>query len=215
MSPSARHTGLLFVVSAPSGAGKTSLVAELISRTDGLSVCVSHTTRPIRSSEMDGVNYHFTSVAHFEAMIADGEFLEHAKVFENYYGTARSSVETALAAGQDLILEIDWQGAVQVREQFPQARSIFILPPSRSALEQRLRGRGQDAEEVIQRRLSQAVEEMSHCHEFDYLVVNDDFQQAADELAAIILAARLSTSAQQEALSNEISELLNGSPDSS
>ena len=203
-----QRRGVLFVVSAPSGAGKTSLVAELIKRVGSLSVCVSHTTRPRRSAETDGVNYHFVSTDHFEEMINQHAFLEHANVFGNYYGTAKATVEAARAEGRDLILEIDWQGAAQIRQLVPDAVSIFILPPSRAALELRLKGRGQDAPDVIARRLSQAVEEMSHHADFDYLVVNDDFETAAEDLVSIVRAEHLRTAQQQSALNQQLKELL-------
>ena len=184
--------GTLFIVSAPSGAGKTSLVRELIESLDGIQVSVSHTTRERRNGEVDGVNYHFVDVAAFEAMIERGEFFEHARVFDNYYGTSRPAVQAALAAGQDVILEIDWQGARQVRQQMPDAVSIFILPPSREELERRLASRGTDEHAVIERRMRDAVSEMSHHDEYDYLVINDDFTTAQRELQALVIAQRLS-----------------------
>ncbi|WP_016855920.1 guanylate kinase [Halomonas smyrnensis] len=184
--------GTLFIVSAPSGAGKTSLVRELIERLDGIQVSVSHTTRPRREGEVDGVNYHFVDRAEFERMIAEGDFFEHARVFDNYYGTSRRAVEELLAAGQDVILEIDWQGARQVREQLPQAVSIFILPPSREELERRLSGRGTDEHAVIAGRMREAVSEMSHYDEYDYVVINDDFTTAERELQSLVIARRLS-----------------------
>ncbi|MDR5893729.1 guanylate kinase [Halomonas mongoliensis] len=184
--------GTLFIVSAPSGAGKTSLVRELIESLDGIQVSVSHTTRAMRPGEVDGVNYHFVDVPVFEAMIERGEFFEHARVFDNYYGTSRPAVQAALDAGQDVILEIDWQGARQVRSQMPDAVSIFILPPSRDELERRLASRGTDEHAVIERRMRDAVSEMSHHDEYDYLVVNDDFTTALRELQALVVAQRLS-----------------------
>ncbi|MFP4138283.1 MAG: guanylate kinase [Halomonas sp.] len=183
--------GTLFIVSAPSGAGKTSLVRELIENLDGIQVSVSHTTRARREGEVDGVNYHFVDVPGFEAMIERGEFFEYARVFDNYYGTSRPAVQAALAAGQDVILEIDWQGARQVRQQMPEAVSVFILPPSREELERRLAGRGTDEHAVIERRMRDAVSEMSHHDEYDYLVVNDDFTTALDELRALVVSRRL------------------------
>lgn len=183
--------GTLFIVSAPSGAGKTSLVRELVESLDGIQVSVSHTTRERREGEVNGVNYHFVDVPAFEAMIEHGDFFEYARVFDNYYGTSRRTVTAMLAAGQDVILEIDWQGAEQVRRQRPLARSIFILPPSVAVLEQRLRGRGQDDDAVIARRLAAAREEISHHVEFDYLVINDDFDHATADLLAIFRAERL------------------------
>jgi len=183
--------GTLFVVSAPSGAGKTSLVRELVESLDGIQVSVSHTTRPRREGEVDGVNYHFADVPGFEAMIERGEFFEYARVFDNDYGTSRPAVQAALAAGQDVILEIDWQGARQVRQQLPDAVSVFILPPSREELERRLSGRGTDEHAVIERRMRDAVSEMSHHDEYDYLVINDDFTTALDELRALVVSRRL------------------------
>ena len=182
--------GTLFIISAPSGAGKTSLVNALLQRLDGVRVSVSHTTRPQRPGEVDGVNYHFVERAQFETMLEAGDFLESAEVFGNYYGTSQRWVEQTLAGGTDVILEIDWQGAQQVRRLLP-AVSIFILPPGREVLEQRLRGRGQDAPEVIARRLAEAVSEMSHYAEADYLIINDRFDTALDELAAVVSGERL------------------------
>ncbi|MFO7593493.1 MAG: guanylate kinase [Pseudomonadota bacterium] len=182
--------GTLYIISAPSGAGKTSLVKALLESTDDIMVSVSHTTRPMRPGEVDGKDYHFTDVETFRGMIADNAFLEHAQVFENFYGTSRSSALDRMEQGVDVILEIDWQGAEQVRKKMPEAVSIFILPPSREELESRLRGRGTDADEVIARRLGEAVTEMSHYEEFDYLVFNDDFDTALSRLRAIVLARR-------------------------
>lgn len=181
----------LFVVSAPSGAGKTSLVKELLGSDDGLAVSVSHTTRAMRPGERDGVDYHFVDEPTFRAMVTEGKFLEHAQVFDNFYGTAQASVEATLAQGLDVVLEIDWQGARQVRERFPAAVSVFILPPSRQALEQRLRGRGQDSDDIIARRMRDARSETEHYSEYDYLVVNDDFEAALAQLRAIVAAERL------------------------
>ncbi len=188
--------GTLFIVSAPSGAGKTSLVKALVERDPRVVLSVSHTTRPPRPGERDGVDYHFVDSATFERMVAEGAFLEHAEVFGNRYGTARATVERELAADRDVILEIDWQGARQVRAAMPEAVSVFILPPSREALEARLRGRGQDDETVIARRMARAVDEMSHYDEYDYLVVNDVFETALEDLLAIVRATRLRRPAQ-------------------
>lgn len=183
--------GTLYIISAPSGAGKTSLVQALLNGMDGIQVSVSHTTRAARAGEVDGVNYHFVDKAAFESLLANNQFLEHAKVFDNYYGTSRVAVETLLNQGTDVILEIDWQGAAQVRQIFPDALSIFILPPSKAALEERLQGRGQDSNDIIQRRMRDAVNEMRHYQPFDYLVVNDSFDIALLELQTIIQAQRL------------------------
>lgn len=184
--------GALFIVSAPSGAGKTSLVSKLIERDDTIQVSVSSTTRAKRPGEEDGVNYHFLSIEAFEAKVAEGDFLEYAKVFDNYYGTSKSVVESKLASGKDVILEIDWQGARQIREHFPDAVSIFILPPSLTELEKRLTGRGTDSNDIIQRRMKDAVNEMIHYNEFDYLIINNVFDIALNELHSVFLAHRQS-----------------------
>jgi guanylate kinase len=200
--------GTLYIISAPSGAGKTSLIKRLVQQVEQLQVSISHTTRPRRAGELDGRDYFFVSVAAFQTMLAQNHFLEHAQVFDNFYGTSRLAVEQTLAQGIDLILEIDWQGAQQMRKIFPDCRSIFILPPSLAILQQRLRGRGQDAEAVIQRRLAEAMAEISHYHEFDYLVVNDDFDQALAQLQSIFMAHRLLTARQQKNLHGVLSALL-------
>lgn len=200
--------GTLYVFSAPSGAGKTSLVKALVESTEQIRVSVSHTTRPMREGEVDGVDYHFTDVATFKQMIADDAFLEHADVFGNFYGTSRSAILDRIAVGEDVILEIDWQGAQQVKQQIPEAVLVFILPPSRAELESRLRGRGTDADEVIQRRLAEAVTEMSHQGEFDYSLVNDDFASALEELRAIVIARRLRVEVQAIRLKAMLAELL-------
>ena len=178
--------GRLFVITAPSGAGKTSLVRALMEREPALRFSISYATRTPRPNEVDGRDYHFVSRAEFDRMVAAGEFLEHATVFDNRYGTSREQVERSLTRGQDLILEIDWQGAAQVRRALPECRSVFILPPSRAELERRLRGRGTDTEDVILRRLRDAASDMGHWREFDYVVVNDDFGQAVRELQDVI-----------------------------
>jgi len=190
--------GSLFTISAPSGAGKTSLVKALVERTDKLKVSVSHTTREMRPGEVDGVNYHFVSEGEFMRMVESASFLEHARVFSRYYGTSREWVESALNEGEDVILEIDWQGAAQVRRLLPETVSIFILPPSRATLHQRLTGRGQDKPEVIDKRMAEAKSEMSHYAEADYLVVNDNFDEAVTQLQAIVLCSRLSLVKQGE-----------------
>jgi guanylate kinase len=180
-------TACLFTISAPSGAGKTSLVKALLDKRGGsIAVSVSHSTRPIRSGEVDGVAYHFVSLTEFEQMAAEDEFLEHARVFDNCYGTATSSVRALLASGKHVILEIDWQGARQVKAKLPDTVGIFILPPSREQLEQRLRARGTDDETVIARRMGDADREMSHFHDAEYLVINDNFEQALFDLETII-----------------------------
>jgi guanylate kinase len=186
----ATHAGILFIVSAPSGAGKTSLVKALLEKDAQLKVCVSHTTRRRRPTETDGLNYHFVDRSDFQALIERDEFLEHADVFGNFYGTARSSVADCFGSGADVILEIDWQGAAQVRSRHPEAVSIFILPPSKATLRARLTARGEDASDVIENRLAQARTELEHHDEFDYLVVNDDFATALAELQAIVTAER-------------------------
>ncbi len=184
-------TGSLYVITAPSGAGKTSLVRAVLEHMDGIYLSISHTTSPPRDGEVDGIDYHFVEEAEFLAMSTRGEFLEHARVFGNYYGTSEQSVKAELQGGKDIILEIDWQGAQQVRRLIPHAISIFILPPSCEVLEERLRKRGKDSEETIHARLAEAKEEMSHYAEADYLIVNDDFNRATDELRAIVLAQRV------------------------
>lgn len=189
--------GTLYTISAPSGAGKTSLVAELLKRTPRLGVSVSHTTRTKRPGEQDGVNYHFVDHAEFKKMLEASAFLEHAQVFDNFYGTSQQWVESQLAAGEDVILEIDWQGAQQVRRLMPDTVAIFIMPPSKEALNERLTGRGQDDSAVIQRRMDAAVAEMSHYVESDYLVINDDFNTALADLEAIVRSHRLSLTSQQ------------------
>lgn len=200
--------GTLYIYAAPSGAGKSSLVSALIEEMAGIEVSVSHTTRQARPGEEDGVHYHFVSVEKFESMVEQDAFLEYARVFDNFYGTARSSIQQRLEEGVDVILEIDWQGARQVREQFPQSVSVFILPPSREALVERLKGRGQDSDEVIARRMSDARSEMSHYDEFDYLVINDDFDTARNELAAIVTCRRLRLAVQRQRYREELTRLL-------
>lgn len=201
-------TGTLYTVSAPSGAGKTSLVNALIQRCHDLRVSVSHTTRTIRPGEEDGVNYHFVDETQFLAMLERTEFLEHARVFGNLYGTSQLWVEEQLAAGVDVILEIDWQGAAQVKRLLPDTRAIFILPPSRATLEERLNARGQDDEAIIAGRMAEAVEEMSHYVEGDFLVVNDDFDQALEELQAIVISQRLRTDRQRQVQESLLTDLL-------
>jgi guanylate kinase len=183
--------GILFIVSAPSGAGKTSLVRALLGRDRRLALSVSATTRAPRPGETDGVHYRFLTQQAFRAAIAAGDFLEHAEVFGNLYGTRASDVQDCLAQGRDLILEIDWQGARQVRARLPQAVAVFVLPPSMAELERRLRTRATDSEAVIARRLAQARDDLAQARDYDYLVVNGDFEAALDDLAAIAAAERL------------------------
>ncbi len=190
--------GTLFIISAPSGAGKTSLVAAMLERDPLLCVSVSHTTRPQREGERDGADYHFVDTGQFESMIAEGTFLEYAEVFGNYYGTSQQWVRQALAEGRDVILEIDWQGAAQIRRLMPECVGIFILPPSRSILRSRLEGRGKDSPAVIEKRLAKAAEECSHALEFDFVVVNDDFEVAVADLLAIARAQRLGVNRQRD-----------------
>jgi len=201
-------TGTLFIVSAPSGAGKTSLVKALVDAQPQVRVSVSHTTRAMRPGEVDGVNYHFVSREEFLARLERNEFLEHAEVFGNLYGTSQRWLEQTLAEGYDLILEIDWQGAQQVRRLMPQAKSIFILPPTQEALRQRLNNRGQDSDEIIEKRMREAVSEMSHYVEYDYLVINDDFAHALIDLQSIFRANQLKQQAQQQRHARLLSELL-------
>lgn len=200
--------GSLFIVTAPSGAGKTSLVKALLVKTPGLEVSVSYTTRKPRPGEQNDVHYHFIDEPAFKRMIAQGVFLEYAKVFDNYYGTSRDKVTEKLQQGVDLILEIDWQGARQVRKFFPDAVGIFILPPSRAVLEQRLRNRNTDSDDVIKRRLRDAMNDMSHHDEFEYVVINDDFEHALLDLRSVIIAQRLRLSASRRRLAPLLPDLL-------
>lgn len=190
-------SGSLFVITAASGTGKTSLVSQLVQTIDHLDVSVSHTTREPRDGELDGQHYHFTDKKSFLADVMAGEFIEHAEVFGNFYGTHQKTVEDTLAAGIDVILEIDWQGAQQVKRLFDQVTLIFIIPPSRDALRQRLSNRGQDSDEVIEQRLDGSLQEMRQYVNFDYLVVNDNFDTALSELTSIIIARRMTLDKQQ------------------
>ena len=189
-------SGLLFVVSAASGTGKTSLVKALLERVNNLHVSVSHTTRGQRPGELDGVHYHFTQKQDFIDLIEQGGFIEYAEVFGNYYGTAQATVKEQLAKGHDVLLEIDWQGAQQVRNLFPESKQIFILPPSQFDLRERLSNRGTDAVDVIEHRLGCAVEDMQQYVNFDYVIINDDFNKALHDLEAVIIANRLVTAQQ-------------------
>ena len=201
--------GTLYIVAAPSGAGKSSLVNALIKRLPFVYLSISHTTRQVRPGETDGDHYHFTTTDEFLDMVGRGEFLEHAQVFDNYYGTSQVYVQRQLDAGHDVILEIDWQGAQQVRKLMPDCKSIFILPPSREALLERLEKRQQDSAEVIERRMRDAVSEMSHYAEFDYLIINDDFYKALDELCTIFTANRVTIDQQKLRYDTLIEQLLN------
>ena len=200
--------GSLYTVSAPSGAGKTSLVKALIECTNDVCVSISHTTRAIRPGEVDGTNYHFVDHQTFQQMIEHNDFLEHAQVFNHFYGTSQTWVEQALTSGTDVILEIDWQGAQQVRKIFPETKSIFILPPSREVLRDRLTGRGQDNEAIIDARMAEAKNEMSHYNEADYLVINDVFKDALTELKSIFTAERLKLEKQATTHASLLSNLL-------
>jgi guanylate kinase len=203
-----KNIGKLYIISAPSGAGKTSLVRQLLVEVDNLIVSISHTTRPIRPGETQGEDYFFVSAAQFQDSLANQELLEHALVFDHYYGTAKATVENSLSKGLDVILEIDWQGAQQIRKIRPDCLSIFILPPSTEILEQRLHNRGQDDDQVIVRRMRDAVTEISHHTEFDYILVNDAFDRALTELKSIIIANRLTKERQQHHLKSLIAALL-------
>ena len=200
--------GLLFVVSAASGTGKTSLVKALLERVSNLHVSVSHTTRPQRPGELEGVHYHFTSQKEFLAQVEQAGFIEYAEVFGNYYGTSQDTVKQQLAKGHDVLLEIDWQGAEQVRRLFPESKQIFILPPSQFDLRQRLSNRGTDSVEVIEHRLSCAVEDMQQFINFDYVIINDDFNKALNDLASVIIANRLVLTQQAERHQDMIQKLI-------
>jgi guanylate kinase len=200
--------GRLYVVSAPSGAGKTSLVKALMEREPRVRFSVSYTTRKPRPNEIPGRDYHFVTMERFAEMIAHGEFLEHAQVFDNYYGTGVRAVEEALANGEQLLLEIDWQGARQVRARLPEARSIFILPPSRAALEQRLKARSTDSDAVIKRRLQDAAEDLAHWAEFDCVVINDRFDAALEDLRDIVADRGSHLSKQRPEVARLAAELL-------
>lgn len=209
----ALQLGNLFILAAPSGAGKSSLIKALMEKYEGntyspMQVSVSHTTRQPRPGEVDGVHYHFVSREEFEALIEQGVFFEYAEVFGNYYGTSRVTIEQTLHRGIDVFLDIDWQGARQVKALMPDTCGIFILPPSLEVLEQRLTNRGQDSEEVIAGRMSQAVSEMSHFNEFDYVIVNDDFATALNDLEAIVTSQRLRSIKQQMRYQPLLDELL-------
>lgn len=202
-------TGTLYVFSAPSGAGKTSLVKALLEQTEDIGVSVSHTTRAPREGEIDGKDYNFVSQETFQQLIGENAFLEHAQVFDNFYGTSQAWVEKELQAGRDVILEIDWQGAEQIRQQMPNMVSVFILPPSREELLKRLTGRGTDSQDIIDRRMQDAESEMSHYGVFDYLIINDDFAIALEQLRAIVLARKQRTLVQSQIQRKLLQNLLN------
>jgi len=191
--------GTLYIISAPSGAGKTSLIASLLNKVEATEMAVSHTTRNPREGEVHGEHYHFITAEEFLKGIHEDMFLEHANVFGNHYGTSKAEVDGLLEKGVDVILEIDWQGAQQVRELMPDSRSIFILPPSKEELERRLRGRATDSDEVIAKRLAQSCDDIKHYKEFDYLVINDKFDESVHQLSCIFQANRLQLEKQQEA----------------
>ena len=200
--------GCLFVVAAPSGGGKSSMVNALLEREPGIRLSISYTTRPPRPGEAEGQHYHFVDVAHFLTLKERGEFLEHAFVHGNWYATSATWLKAQVAAGQDVLLEIDWQGAAQVRRLIPESVHVFILPPSIAALRERLEKRGQDPPEVIEQRLIAAREEMRHCGEFDYVIMNQDFARAVDDLSAIVRAARLTAARQQVRHAKALAQLL-------
>ena len=203
--------GTLFVISAASGAGKTSLVKSVLQHVSDIEVSVSHTTRAPREGEVDGVDYHFVDKETFQAMVNGGEFIESATVFGNMYGTSRQHIEEQLLKGKDVILEIDWQGAQQIRQLINDCRTIYVVPPSVAALRGRLTSRGQDDESVINQRMQEAISEMSHYVEFDYLIINDDFDEARDNLAAIIKGNRMLHEHQQQKHADLLANLLSGS----
>jgi len=200
--------GTLYIISAASGAGKTTLVSAVLEQVADLEVSVSHTTRAPREGEVDGVNYHFVDKDTFEAMVENSEFIENANVFGNMYGTSRQHIQEQLLKGKDVILEIDWQGARQIRQLISDCKSVYIVPPSTEALRERLTSRGQDDEDVISRRMREAINEMSHYVEFDYLIINDDFDEARDNLAAIIKGNRMLHEHQQQKHADLLARLL-------
>lgn len=201
-------TGTLYIISAPSGAGKTSLVSELIKTSDDICVSISHTTREIRPGEKDGVNYNFVTTDQFQTMLNESAFLESAQVFNNFYGTSAAWVQETLNAGKDVILEIDWQGAQQIRKQAPNTVTIFILPPSLTELRSRLTNRDQDDKNIIDQRMAEAANEMSHYPEYDYLVINDDFQDALVDLCSITRGRRCELAKQTQKHADLLQALL-------
>ena len=201
------NTGTLYIISAPSGAGKTSMIQKLLESLSSAEMAVSHTTRPAREGEVDGKHYHFITADDFLNDVHEDKFLEHANVFGNHYGTSKKAVDSLLDKGVDVILEIDWQGAQQVRELMPKAQSIFILPPSKAELEKRLRGRGTDSDEVIAKRLEQSCDDIKHYDEFDFVVINDDFDDAVGQLASIFEANRVTLEKQKQTNATLLEEL--------
>ena len=203
------NTSCLFTVSAPSGAGKTSLLKAVLEKhPNKITLSTSHATRDMRPGEVNGSDYHFVDIPTFEKKVSDGEFLEHAKVFDNYYGTSKEAVENLLEQDMNVILEIDWQGAEQVKKKMPDTISVFILPPSRETLKQRLSDRGQDNDEIINRRMDEADSEMSHFDKADYLIINDDFEQALEELSHILLSQSLTLERQKLRNQSLLSEMI-------
>ena len=200
--------GTLYIISAPSGAGKTSLVHAVVGTQPDVAVSVSHTTRKMRDGEVDGQDYHFIDEQHFQEMTANGDFLEHASVFGNRYGTSKQHIQEQLLSGKDVILEIDWQGARQIRQVMSACKSIYILPPTIEALRDRLQGREQDSDDIIESRMREAVSEMTHYGEFDYIIINDDFEQAREELAAIFVCNRMLLDYQQQTHAELLAGLL-------
>ena len=204
----AHNKGNLFILSAPSGAGKSSLYKALLKQDDNIRISISHTTRPSRKGEEHGTEYYFINVDSFQEMISDNDFFEHAQVFDNYYGTSKTAIITMLNQGLDVILEIDWQGARQVKKQYPDALGIFVLPPSKAELETRLRGRGTDSNEVIERRMAKAVNEMSHYDEYDFVLINDDFDDTLEKMQGIFHAMRAKRALIEEKHADLINDLL-------
>lgn len=204
----AHSRGNLFILSAPSGAGKSSLINALLAKHTDMKVSVSHTTRSPRPGEENGVHYHFVTADQFKVLIEKDDFFEWAHVFDNYYGTSKQAIESQLDAGIDVFLDIDWQGAQQVRKIMPSVQTIFILPPSKAELEQRLTSRGQDSAEIIATRMAKAQSETSHYNEYDYVIVNDDFEMALGDIEAIVIAQRLKLSAQKMRYQNLLNDLL-------
>ena len=201
--------GHLYIISAPSGAGKTSLIKALLKSVDRIKVSVSHTTRPRRPKEVDGVDYHYINVEQYQKMLAEGDFLEYAEVFGNHYGTSKKSVEELVDRGTDVILELDWQGARQIQKKMPKAIRIFVLPPSLDALQQRLNDRAQDDDSVIQKRMLEAKQEMSHYNEYQFVIINDDFEVAFNELKSLVTAERLRLERQSFEHHDLINSLIN------